>query len=346
MKNVALVGYGYWGPNFARVIAASSQANLTWCCDISNDNLLAVKNRYPNVKTTTQLNDVLQDKDVECIIIVVPAKEHYKIAKQSLLAGKDVLIEKPMTATLDEAKELMEIALKYKRILMSDHIFLFNPAIRMIKKMLKDDTLGKIYYGHGTYTALGPIRIDVSAMWDLSIHFIYTFCYLLDSYPTAISAVGRSYLTPNNPDVAFLNVEFGKNVIFNLKVSWIDPARNRSLILVGDKKMVVFDDSQTDKIAVYDRGVLWAKQKSTPSRFIFHYGDIVLPHLDSAEPLAEAFNEFIKCVDLRQEPYVTLKEAVNVVGILEAAQYSLGNSGIVVPLKYNKRNGLVSFKYD
>lgn len=344
MKSVALIGYGYWGPNFARIINESNDADLTWCCDTSEESLLKIKNRFPYIKTTTRLEDVLEDKDVSAVVIVVPAKYHYEIAKKALLAGKDVLVEKPMTSVLTQAKDLMNIAKKKNKILMTDHIFLFNQAVAKIKRMIKGKELGKIYYGHGAYTALGPIRIDVSAMWDLSIHFLYTFSYLLGRLPTSISAIGRAYLMPNNPDVAFLNLEYGKDTVFNLKVSWIDPAKNRSLVLVGDKKMVVFDDNQTDKITVFDRGVLWEKQKSIPNRFTFRYGDITLPHISNKEPLLEAFNEFIRSVKSRRQPSITMEDAVNIVAILEAAQHSLNNSGKTIPLKMDKKTGLLTYK--
>lgn len=347
MINVAIIGLGYWGPNFARVINESGQGKLVWCCDLAKKNLLTLKAQYKNSQITTNFRDVLQDKTVDAVVVAVPAAEHYKIAKQALLAEKDVLVEKPLAVSQEEAKGLIKLSKSTKRILMVDHIFLFNPAIRKIKELIDKNYLEKIFYGHGTYTALGPIRIDVSAMWDLSIHFLYTICYLLGEYPISISAFGRGFLVPKNADVAFLNLEFGKKTIFNLKVSWLALVKTRSLVLVGDEKMVIFDDTRVDKVTLLDRGVNYGTQKTTlPERyrFIFRYGDVVLPYIPEKEPLKGVFDNFLISIKTRTPSFVNLLDAVNVITILEAAEYSLRHKGVKVDLRNNKRTGILSFR--
>lgn len=348
MLNIAIVGLGYWGPNFARIIEESENASLTWCCDLSRESLLKIKSRYKNSLVTTNLDDVLNDKRVDAVIVAVPAIRHYEVVKKVLLAGKDVLVEKPLSTSVSEAQELVKLAKTNQRILMVDHIFLFNPGVRKVKELIDKGELGKIFYGHGTYTALGPIRIDVSAMWDLSIHFIYTICYLLNEYPKSISAFGRGFLVEKNADVAFLNLEFGKKTIFNLKVSWLDPVKTRSLVIVGDKKMVVFDDALADKICLFDRGVDYGvRNGSLPPegyQFMFRYGDIVLPHIPTNEPLREVFDDFINSVKSRKESVVSVLDAVNTITLLEAAGHSLKNSGKPIYFTSNKRTGLLSYK--
>lgn len=349
MKQVALIGYGYWGEKLARVIEKSSCAHLRWCCDISKPNLEVAKKLFPATNVTTQLYDILKDKNVSAVVIATPAKSHYIISKQALLAKKHVLVEKPITTTLSQVRELVSIAKKQKRILMTDHIFLFNSAIMKIKEMISKKELGNIYYGYGTYTGPGPIRSDTSVIWDLAIHFLYTFSYLLDSLPRtttprsspnalharpwvrglpeSVSAVGKSYLSPDVYDVAFLNLEYEKNIHFNLRVSWMDPAKNRSLVIVGDKKTIVFDDTLTDKIAVYDKRI-------TPD-FVFSFGDVIRPHLRYKEPLAEVFNRFIDCIESKEE-LIFPDNIVNIISLLEAAEYSLKHSGQKIKLNYDK----------
>lgn len=348
MANIAIIGLGYWGPNFARVVEESTSAKLAWCCDLSEESLKKIKARYKNTKVTTRVEDVLKDKKVDAVIVAVPATKHYEVVKKAILASKDVLVEKPLSTSVKQAYELVKLARDNKRILSVDHIFLFNPAIKKVKELIDKRELGEIFYGHGTYTALGPIRIDVSAMWDLSIHFIYTIIYLLGQYPTSISAFGKGFLVKKNADVTFLNLEFGRGEIFNLKVSWLDPVKTRSLVIVGNKKMVLFDDALADKICLFDRGIDFSsKSRSLPPegyQFMFRYGDITLPYIKSSEPLKEVFGDFINSIVSRNDPSVKLLDAVNTIILLEAAEYSLKHSGVRVRLKENKRTGLLSYK--
>lgn len=346
MINVALVGLGYWGPNFARIIRTSRKANLTWCCDLSKESLIKIECQYKDVKITTNILDVLKDETVNAVIVAVPATNHYEVTKKILLAGKHVLVEKPLATTAHHARDLIRIAKAKNKILMVDHIFLFNPGIQKIKELINERELGKVFYGHGTYTALGPIRIDVSAMWDLAVHFIYTICYLLGEYPTSVSAFGRGFLVKGNADVAFLNLEFGEKFIFNLKVSWLDPVKTRSLVIVGNKKMIVFDDTQINKIALFDSGVdFHERKKFLPEgyKFMFRYGDLVFPHIPGNEPLMEVLENFIYSIKHRKQPLVRPLDSVNAVVIMEAAEYSLKHKGAKVNLSLGK-NGFLSLK--
>ena len=340
-----MVGFGYWGEKLARVIQNSTFANLRWCCDISESNLETAKKLFPATNVTTKLYDVLKDKNVSAVIIATPAKSHYMISKEALLAGKHVLVEKPITTNVADVKELISLAKKKKKILMTDHIFLYNSAIMKIKEMINKTELGNIYYGYGTYAGPGPIRSDFSVIWDLAIHFLYTFSYLLNGLPKSVSAAGKSYLSPDNPDIAFLNLEYKKNIYFNLRVSWMHPIKTRSLVVVGDKKTIVFDDTLTDKIVVYDKGITPSyKKNSKMKEFVFNFGDIIQPHLKFKEPLAEVFSQFMSSLQSRQNPKISASDIVNIIVILEAAEYSLRNEGLKVQLKYNRINKLLSFK--
>lgn len=345
MVNIAIIGLGYWGPNYARIVSEHKNASLVWFCDISKKNLEEIKRRFKTVKTTTRLEDVLNDKEVDALIIAVPAAKHYEVAKKALLADKDVLIEKPLAINVRDAKHLIKLARETGRILMVDHIFLFNPGVRKVKELIDKGKLGKIYYGHATYTALGPIRVDVSSLWDLAIHFVYTIIYLLGQHPTSISAFGKAFLQKDNADVAFINLEFGKRIVFNLKVSWLEPVKTRQLVLMGDKRMISFDDNQIDKVTLYDRGARRSTAKGpVPSRFTLKYGDVVLPNIVNKEPLREVVEHFIWCFKTQKQPLVNPLDSVNSIVMLEAAEYSLHHKSVKVIVRNSKKTGLLSFR--
>lgn len=354
MLKLAIIGTGYWGPNFAKLIVENPNTQLHWCCDISKDNLEKFRKKYKDskyLKTTYNIDDVLKDESIDAVVVTVPADQHYSVSKAVLLSDKHLLVEKPLTTNTKQAKELVKIAKERDLVLLVDHIYLFNPAIRKVRELINNKDLGSIYYSHGDYTALGPIRVDVSAMTDLAIHFIYTICYLLDSKPTSISAYGKSILTPDNTDVAFINLEFGKKAIFNLRVSWLDPIKTRSLILVGNKKMVSFDDTKPDKVVIFDRAVdasktRKSKDSSMPSsyQFTFRYGDVVVPYIPNKQPLSMVLDNFINSVTKKEKPLVNSVDAVNMVTLLDAAEHSLKNEGRKINLATNKKTGFISYR--
>lgn len=344
-KNIAIVGLGHWGPNFARIVHEHDLANLSWCCDLREERIGMIKKFYPYVKTTNDINNMLKDDQIDAVIIAVPAAAHFEVAKKILNTGRDILIEKPLTASVKHALNLANLAVRKGRTIMVDHTFIFNPAIQKIKNLLRSGKVGKIHYGYGDYTALGPIRNDVSALWDLAAHFLYTITYLLDKVPTAITAAGRAFLNPKIDDVTFITLEFDDNTLFNLRVSWADPVKTRTFVLVGDKKMVAFDDNQSDgKVKLFDRGV----DRNNDSSFLRHfftlrYGDITIPHISNREPLREAFDEFMRVINRPTGNHlVSMQDGVNLVTLLEAAQKSLKHASKKIKLKYNKKSGLLS----
>ncbi len=346
MINIAIIGTGYWGPNYANVISENPGLNLCYCCDISEKALSTIKQKYPGTKTTTNLKEVLSDKKIQAVIIAVPASKHYEVASLALKAGKHVLIEKPLATDPKQAKELVKLAQKKELILLVDHIYLYNPAVLKIRELIVNKELGSIYYSHGDFTALGPVRVDVSAMTDLAVHFLYTICYLLNKTPTSISAFGKAFLTPDNIDVAFINVEFKKNTIFNLRVSWLDPIKTRSLILIGTKKMVAFDDTKPDKVTIYDRGInkdIISPKDPSSYTFTFRYGDVILPQISNAQPLKIVVQSFIEAVTKKVKEQDS-SMAVNMVTLLEAAEYSLKHHGQKIIFTKNHKTGILSFK--
>lgn len=323
--NFALVGLGYWGPNYARILSDLDNVELLWCCDMNQDALSKMKRLYPTIKTTDRLKDILQDKIVDCVIVVTPAQTHYKIVKKALENNKHVLVEKPLTFTIRDAKDLVRFAKKKKRVLAVDHTFKSNSGIKKLKEIIDSGELGKIYYMYGLYNALGPIRKDVSAMWDLSPHFIYTANYLLNSKPTSVLARGRDLLIKGMDDVVFLTFEYENGVLFNLHSSWLDPLKVRELVVIGSKKMAVFNDVSADaKLQIYDKS---ASVDGDPNfaklNVILRIGDMIVPKLENKEPLKEVVIDFIRSVNEGNKPFSSGEEGLETVMILSAAQKSL-----------------------
>ncbi len=322
---VALVGVGYWGPNYARILSDLNDVEFIWCCDTNEEALKKMQRLYPTIKITDNIAEILKDPLVDCVIIVTPAQSHYNIVKKALLAGKHVLVEKPLTTTVKHAKELVSLANKKKRVLAVDHTFKFNAGIRRLKKIIDRGELGKIYYVYGLYNALGPIRKDVSAMWDLSPHFIYTTNYLLDSKPISVLARGRDLLIKGMDDVVFLTFEYENGVLFNLHSSWLDPLKVRQLVVIGSKKMAVFDDVSVDgKLKIYDKSATVDGDPNFANlNVILRVGDMVVPKLEEKESLKEAVLDFIKSVKGNKKSFSPAEEGLETVMALVAAQKSL-----------------------
>lgn len=331
----ALIGVGYWGPNYARILSELDEVELLWCCDKNMAALLKMQKLYPTIKITKKISDILADKKVDCLIVVTPAQTHYQIVRDVLNADKHVLVEKPLTTSVEEAKDLVALSKKKKKILSVDHTFKFNPGIKKLKELIDKGELGKIYYMYGLYNALGPIRKDVSAMWDLSPHFIYTANYLLDSKPISVSGRGRDLLIKGMDDVVFLTFEYENGVLFNLHSSWLDPLKVRQLVIIGSKKMAVFDDVSGDsKLKIYDKS---AEVSSDPNfaklSVILRVGDMIVPRLENTEPLKEVVLDFIKSIKKNRKPFISCEEGCDTVTALVAAQKSLESQGEVVLLE-------------
>lgn len=325
--NFALVGVGYWGPNYARILSELDNADLLWCCDTDKQALSKMKKLYPAIKTTRRLTDILNDQKVDCVIVVTPAQVHYRMVKKALEANKHVLVEKPLTTTVRDAQELVSLSKKKKRVLAVDHTFKLNSGIKKLKEIIDSGELGKIYYMYGLYNALGPIRKDVSAMWDLSPHFIYTANYLLNSKPSSVLARGRDLLIKGMDDVVFLTFEYENGVLFNLHSSWLDPLKVRQLVVIGSKKMAVFDDvSQDAKLQIYDKSAIVDSDPNFAKlNVILRVGDMIVPKLDNKEPLKEVVLDFIRSVNEGKKPFSSAEEGLETVMILSAAQKSLKN---------------------
>lgn len=335
MVTVGIIGVGYWGPNLVRVVSQSQQSTLKWCSDLNDDNLKKISKLYPSIKCTKDYHDMLADKEVDAIIISTPAFTHYKIAMDCLSNNKNVLIEKPMTYNSKECEDLIKVSKDKDKVLMVGHTFEYDPCINKLKEYVNDGLLGDIYYLYSTRVNLGVIRDDVNSMWNLAPHDVSILLYLLNKKPISVSARGHSYLKENNEDVVFIIVEFEGNIFAQIHVSWLDPTKVRRLTIVGNKKMVVFDDMDNEaKIKIYDKGVTKLSSKDGYGEYLFKLraGDIHIPKIELSEPLKNEFLHFEDCIINHKVPRSDGEKGMQVVKILEAAQKSLDNRGEIISL--------------
>lgn len=337
MVRVGLIGYGYWGPNLARVIYESSDAELVYCADLLDQSLKEIKRKYPKVKTTKNYQDILSDSSVNAVFVVTPTKTHFKIAKESLLAKKHVFVEKPLAYSSQDCQELIKIAKKKNVKLMVGHVFLFNSSVVYIKNLLQKRVLGKIRHLHFQRRSLGPIRKDVNVLWDLAPHDFSMLLHFIDAKPISVLASGACYLQEGVEDVVNVSIKFENNIISNFILSWIDPIKIRDITIVGSKKMILFDDVQiSEKIKIFDKNANVIKATRGVSfgefQIALRRGDIFIPDIVNKEPLKEELNHFISCIKKNKNPITDGKNGLEVVQLLEAAQKSLRSQSRVVKI--------------
>lgn len=325
------MGLGYWGPNYARILGGELQSTrLIACADRQADRLGEIAKRFPGVVTLADHSELLRLEEVEAVVVATPASTHKAIAEDCLRAGKHVLVEKPMATTSADAKSMADAAREVGRTLMVGHTFLFNPAVELIRRYLKEGLLGRLYYLYFHRTGLGPVRQDVNALWDLAPHDLSMLHYWLDAEPDQVSAFGQSYLHEACEDVAFVTLAYPKNVIANVHVSWLDPVKTRRVTVVGDRAMIVFDDTQpVEKIRVYDRGVTYQPTGGDYATFLasIHDGDITIPSLPRREPLKDQLLHFVECAMNGKQPKSDADMGVAVVRTIERAQEALRRRG-------------------
>lgn len=341
---IGMVGCGYWGPNLLRNLAAldEEKARVRVVADASKERRAFVSKTYPNIATIESAEAVFRDPEIDAVVIATPAATHAALTKQALEAGKDVFVEKPLALTTGEAVDLTRTAEKGGRTLMVGHTFLFNGAVRDLKRRIDAGELGRVYYLYSQRLNLGIVRSDVNAAWNLAPHDISIGCWLLGKRPIRVSANGVHALQPesgNLADVVFLNIAFEGGVNMHVHVSWLDPHKVRTMTVVGDRRMVVYDDVSEDKIRIYDKGITRAdpvpmEQPSDFARFkmVTRAGDLTIPNIRVPEPLFEEVKHFVECVRERRRPLSDGWSGVVVTATLEAADRSLRAGGAPVEI--------------
>lgn len=330
MINVAVIGYGYWGPNLARVWTQSKKAKLKYVCDLKENRLAVARLNCPSAITTKDYLEVLKDPEVDAVNIATNIISHYEIAKNALLHGKHILVEKPLTASSAEIAELIELAEKKKKIIMVGHTFLYSPATIKIKQYISEGTIGNIDFIQLSRINLGKVKHDFNVIWDLAPHDFSILEFWLDKMPEWIQVVGKAAIYQNVCDVAFISMQYPGEILINIHLSWLSPVKLRQTYIVGDKKMITFDDTHpSEKIKLYDMGVDLVTEPNSFGEFQLTYrsGDIYVPRIDNTEPLINECEHFVECIEKNMTPRSNAKHASNIVLMIEAAQESLENKG-------------------
>ena len=325
---VAAVGCGYWGPNVIRNLDAVPGFELCCICDAEPDRLRPVAARYPSARSTTRVEDLLEDPAIQAIYLATPVSSHYSLVKRALESEKHVLIEKPLATTVDQAEELLELAGANGLTLMVGHTFVFSPPVRKVKELIDAGLVGPIYYVETTRVNLGLFQKDVSVLWDLGPHDVSILIYWLGEVPIQVSARGRSYLGEALEDVAFLTLEFPSGILAQVQLSWLAPSKLRRTSIVGRQRMIVYDDLEpVEKVKIFDRGV--DRQPASFGEFQLTYrsGDVLSPRLDTTEPLYIECAHFLECIRTGRTPDTSPRSGVDVVRVIQAAERSLRLGG-------------------
>ena len=334
---VAVVGFGYWGPNVARNFASSKDTELRLVCDRDESALARVAELHPRARTTTDWDDLLGDESIEAVAVALPVPLHHRFAMEALSAGKHVLVEKPLAQSVAECRELVTEAARRDRVLMVGHTFEYNAAVDAIRGYLQRGELGEPYYVAMQRTNLGIVRRDENAMWSLAPHDISILCRWLGREPVSVNATGVAHLQPGVHDVVFMTIEFEGGVLGHVHCSWLHPHKVRQATIVGSKKMALYDDVSADeKVRLYDKGIVRQEQEHPSlgryqdfARFqmLARAGDVLIPKIEFTEPLRAQVSHFADCIRTGAAPRSGGESGARVVAVLEAAQRSLDGDG-------------------
>ena len=341
MINIGVIGYGYWGPNVVRNFAEAAGARVAMVADLRPERLATIHERYPTIRTTTDVDELLGDPAIDAVAIATPVASHYALALRALRAGKHVLVEKPLTTSVEHAEHLIEEAERRGLVLMVDHTFVYTGAVRKIKELVDDGRLGKLYYYDSVRVNLGLFQHDVNVLWDLAVHDLSIMDFILNARPTAISATGMAHVPGRPEDIAYLTCYFDEGLIAHFHVNWLAPVKVRRTLIGGEGQMIVYDDLEpTEKVKVYDRGITLTNGENGEGlrQLLVGYraGDVWSPHLAVSEALHVEAAHFIECIEQGRRPDSDGQAGLRVVRLLEAANQSLAQRGQPVELELVK----------
>lgn len=334
MINVAVIGYGYWGPNLVRNMLEMKDATVIACCDRSTDRLAQVKAKYPSIEVTTEYEDILTNPAVDAVVISTPVALHYSLSRKALEHGKHLLVEKPVTSSVSEAEKLVELAEKRKLTFMVDHTFIYTGAVRKMKELIDSGDIGDLYYFDSVRINLGLIQRDVNVLWDLAPHDIAILEHLVKEKPASVCANGACHVGNGLENVAYLTVYFNSGLIAHFHNNWLSPVKIRTMLVGGSKKTIHYDDMEiSEKIKVYDRGVDVTTREGVHDALIsYRLGDMWAPRLDPTEALRLMAAEFVDCVQTGRPSLTDGVSGLNVVKILEASEMSIKHRGKEIKL--------------
>src|SRR5215831_10364760 len=334
MIRVAVIGAGQWGPNLIRNFHNKETSEVVWIVDRDATRLNEVHAHFPDVQVAENPEQALRDSSVHAVVVATPTSTHYALTKEALKRRKHVLVEKPLTTEAKQGLELLELATKYRLTLMVGHVFLYNDAVRKVKEYLDAGHLGKVYYVSMVRTNLGPIRSDVNAAWDLAAHDLSIINYWLDAEPLSVSALGGTWINQGIEDAVFATLRYPEGVLVNLHASWLNPRKVRDITVVGEKRMLSFDDMNLkEPLCIYDKQVSGASNRRTyvdsfaSFRASIRKGNITVPKVPPGEPLATQCAHFLECIVSGKQPFTGAPEGIAVVCALEAMQRSIRAGG-------------------
>src|SRR4051794_14216698 len=346
MINVGIIGYGYWGPNLVRNFFAAQDCCVMAVADTNTERLLQLGKVFPSIAHYQNSNDLINNPEIDAVVIATPVFAHFRLAKQAILQGKHVLLEKPITSSVQEAEILIDLAQKMNVLLMVDHTFLYTGAVQKMKQLVDSEVLGNIRYLDSTRINLGLFQSDINVLWDLAPHDLSILSYVIAESPYSVNATGISHTNNQIENIAYLTVNYNSGFIAHFNCSWTSPVKVRMTLIGGDRKMILYNDLEpTEKIKVYDTGYSH-KTNEEKKRILVDYrtGDIHVPKLNTTEALLGMANDFIACIRERKQPKSTAEIGLCVVSILEAADKSIKNNGREVTLASINSNSQVLIK--
>lgn len=331
MIRFGVIGYGYWGPNIVRNLRSLDSTQVVAICDQNDAALRRAKHAFPEVQVTTDAGELLSSPEVDAIAVITPVWTHFELAKGALKNGKHVFVEKPFTSTSAQAEQLIDLAARNNLQIMVDHTFLFTGAVKKIRELIDDNTLGKLYYYDSTRVNLGLFQHDVDVLWDLAPHDLSIVDYLIGKPAEAIVATGEKHLN-GLTDVAYLTAYFPNNVIAHFNVNWLSPVKVRTTLIGGEKKMLVWNDLEADeKIKIYDRGVNMTSREGVYDLLVsYRSGDMWAPKVEATEALRAELAYFVECIHNGELPINDGLAGLRIVRMLEAAEESLNRKGEAV----------------
>ena len=333
MIKFGVIGYGYWGPNVVRNLETLEDSKVVAVCDQSATARQRAQRACPDVKTTADAAELMQSPEIDAIAVVTPVWTHYELAKAALENGKHVFVEKPFTSCVKQAEELINLAEQKNLRIMVDHTFLFTGAVRKIRELVDEGSLGRLYYYDSTRVNLGLFQHDVNVLWDLAPHDLSILDYLIDAKPEAVVATGQTHLN-GHEDVAFITLYFPDKVIAHVNVNWLSPVKVRTTLIGGEKKMVVWNDLEADeKIKVYDKGVHITNHEGVYNLLVnYRSGDMWAPRIEQGEALKQELQYFVECISENKQPFNDGVAGLRVVRMLESATMSLQKRGELIEI--------------
>jgi predicted dehydrogenase len=326
---IGVIGYGYWGPNLVRNFADIEGVEIKWCADRLAERRALVKRRYPYLDVTESADEIFADPEVDAVVIATPVTSHYLLVKRALERGKHVLVEKPMTQTVEEGEELLQLAEKAGLVLMVDHTFIYTGAVRKMKEILEVGELGELHYFDSVRVNLGLLQHDIDVLWDLGPHDLSILTYLVSEAPQYVSATGADHMGSGLCDVVYMTVHFPHNFIAHFHLNWLSPVKIRQMLIGGSRRMLVYNDMEpSEKVRVYDRGIRVTTQEGLYKTLVdYRTGDMWAPKLEFREALSVECEHFVECVRFNKVPRTGAAAGLTVVRLLEAGAKSLGAGG-------------------